>query len=147
MKMFYGSTPIKSMKTHIFDIDSSDATMVASDLQAGVTAYARGRKVIGTGKTFSFAMYGGCNSNQILPIPVGDINTILISSVSYQTKMIKSILELQKMDFSTPKEVAVVTIDETDYPITIKAINNMITIACSQTITLQVLFGKDEHIS
>lgn len=143
MKMYLGNTPLKNLKV---GTNTDDATLVASDLQVGKTGYSRGRKVTGTGKAFSFACYGGCNSNEVIPIPVSEINTINISSASYAIKMSDIMRNLRELDFSTAKTVAVATIDGTDYPITLKVESNTITIACDKTIILQTVFGKDEYV-
>lgn len=146
MKMIYNGTPVKSLNVHHFEMNTNDCDMVASDLQAGKTAVARGQKITGTGKCFSFAFYGRCNSNEIIPIPVSTVNTVLISADSYAVKMTKTILELQGLDFTNPQDVAVITIDGTDYMVTVQTSNSMITVACEKTVALQVLFGKDEYM-
>lgn len=145
MKMMYNGTPIKSLNIKHFEVSTNDCTMKASDLQAGVTGVARGKKIVGTGKAFSFASYGRFSSNEIIPIPVDVINTILISSASYPIKMKDTIVNLQKNDFSMLQEVAFITINEIDYPIAVQVSNNMITISCSQVTNLEILFGKDEY--
>ena len=145
MKMIYGNTPIKSLNIRHYEMDTNSATVQPSDLQAGVTAYARGQKVTGSGKAFAFALYGGCSSNSLIPIPVSTINTVLISASSHTTKMNKTALELQKLDFTVPQEVAVINVDNVDYVVTVQAANNMITLHCDKTVTLQFLFGKDEY--
>ena len=145
MKMFLGNTPVNSLNVHHFEMNTNDATVFASDLQAGVTCYARGQKITGTGKCFSFAFYGGCNSNDIIPIPVNAINTVLISSASHTVNMSRTTLELQRLDFSLPQEVAFANVDGVNYPITIQVSSNMITITCNKVLTLEVLFGKDEY--
>lgn len=145
VKLMYGNVPVKSLNIHHFEMDTNDASLQPSDMQAGITAYARGQKVVGTGKAFSFAMYGRCSSNEIIPIPVNTVNTVLISADSYATKMAKTILELQELDFTIPQTVANVSIDGTDYAVTVQASSGVITVACDKTVTLQVLFGKDEY--
>lgn len=143
MKLMLGSTPVKKMMIHN---DTQDATMVASDLQAGVTCYAKGQKITGTGKCFSFATYGSFSSNKRIPIPVSEINTIVVSAKDNAVKMTKTALEFQEMDFSTEQEVATITINGSDYSVTLKVVNNMVTIACEQTVTLQIMLGKDEYV-
>ncbi len=142
MKMYLGDTAVKGVMLHT---DSDDATLKASDLQSGVTAYAKGQKVTGSGKSFEFASYGDISSNIAMPIPVSDINTVIVSAVNYPIRMSKSALELQALDFSVAQEVAIVTVNGTEYPIKIKAASNMITISCGQTIQLQLMFGKDNY--
>lgn len=145
MKMFYNGTPIKSMKVKHYEISTNDCTMTASDLQSGVTGVARGKKIVGTGKAFSFAMYGDCPSNVTMPIPTSEINTLLISANNYSVRMEKSTREFRDVDLSTEQEIAAVNINGVDYPVVLKIANNMLTVSCNQTITLQVLFGKDDY--
>ena len=57
MKMFLGNTPMNAMKIIKQDISTSDADIVASDLQTGKICYDRGTKVTRTGKSFEFANY------------------------------------------------------------------------------------------
>lgn len=46
MKMYYGGTPIKSLNVKHYEMSTSDATVQPSDLQSGVTCYARGQKLL-----------------------------------------------------------------------------------------------------
>lgn len=146
MKMIYNGTPIKSLNIKHFEMDTNSATVQPTDLQAGVTCYARGQKVTGTGKAFSFATYGSCPSNQVVPIPVSEINTVIIGADGYAVKMTNTTLELRELDFSTSQEVANVVIDGNDCPIYLQINNNILTITCSQNVILQVMFGKDDYI-
>lgn len=145
MKMMYGSVPVTNLHITKHDVSTDDATLKASDLQSGVTAYARGQKVTGTGKAFAFALYGGISSNDVIPIPVAEINTISIASASYSVKMESPILVIRDYDYSVSTKVADVTVDGTDYPIAVMVTNNTITVTCEKTVALQVLFGKDEY--
>ena len=146
MKMIYNGTPIKSLNIKHYEMNTNDATLKASDMQVGVTAYAKGKKVTGTGKCFSFAMYGNCPSNTTLPVPTSEINTIIVAANTYPVKMKQTILTFQEVDFSTAQEVATITINGEEYLINLQIINNMLTISCNQTVTLQVLFGKDDYV-
>ena len=146
MKMMYGGVPIKSLNVKHYEMDTNSCDMIASDLQAGKTAVARGQKITGTGKCFSFATYGDMLSNISIPIPVSEINTIVLSSVGNSIKMLQDIISLRSLDFLTAQEIATVTINGVDYPIKIQIINNMFTIICEQTVVLQIMFGKDEYI-
>lgn len=146
MKMMYNGTQIKSLNVKHYEMDTNSATAQPSDMQAGVTCFARGKKVVGTGKAFSFALYGGCNSNDMIPIPVENINTVSISCTMYPVRMITPIEDLRFVDFSTAKTVAIITVDNIDYPISISVSYNMITITCDKTATLEVVFGKDEYV-
>lgn len=142
MKMYLGDVPVKALYTHT---DTDDADLVSSDMHIGKTAYVKGRKITGTGRSFAYAMYGSCSSNASMPIPVSSLNTILISCASYAVKMTDVIIDLGKNNYTTARAVANVTIDGTNYPITVKIASNTLTIACGKTVTLQVLFGKDDH--
>lgn len=82
MKMIYNGTPIKSLNIKRYEMNTNDATLKASDMQVGVTAYAKGKKVTGTGKSFEFAYYGGFETNSINYVP-NMINVIEIASVNY----------------------------------------------------------------
>lgn len=146
MKMMYNGIPIKSLNIKHFEVSTNDATLRESDMQAGITAYARGKKITGTGKAFSFALYGGCSSNATIPIPVENINTISISCTTYPVRMITPIEDLRFDDFSIAKTVAIMTADNIDYPIAVSVLNNMVTITCDKSTTLQVVLGKDEYV-
>lgn len=146
MKLAYGSVPVKALNINYFEQDTNDCDMIASDLQAGKTAVARGQKIVGTGKSFSFATYGDFPMGIPYPVPTSDINTIILSSHTHPVKMEMSIIKLRDVDFTTAQQVASVIIDGVDYPITLQILNNLLTISCSQTTTLQVMFGKDEYI-
>lgn len=142
MKLMLGNTPVKKMMVHN---DTQDATMVASDLQAGVTAYAGGRKITGTGKCFSFASYGTMPTN--FPIPIrSDINIIRVASSDYPIQMVIPLGNILNTDFSTIQTVANITINETIHPITIKVSSKMLTVGCNQNIKLELFYGKDEYV-
>lgn len=140
----YGNVPVKSMNVHSYEMDTNDATLRASDMQAGVTAYAKGKKIVGTGKAFSFAMYGKWNTN--LPIDVPEtINTVQIGSLDYSVRMVVGMNSMSALDFSTEINVAEVTIDNVVYPITVSVQNGMLTFACDKTINIQIFYGRDEY--
>ena len=142
MKMYLGDVPVKALYTHT---DTDEGNITAPDMQSGMIAFAKGVKLTGTGKAFAFAVYGSCSSNASMPITVSSLNTIGISCASYAVKMTDGIIDLGKNNYTTARTVANVTIDGTNYPITVKIASNTLTIACSKTVTLQVLFGKDDH--
>ena len=73
--------------------------MIASDLQAGKTAVARGQKITGTGKSFEFANYGELRTNADRFVP-SNINVIEVSSMEYPIKLSISLTEMVDIDFS-----------------------------------------------
>ena len=145
MKMFYGGVPVNSMKVHHFEMDTNDATIVPSDLQSGVTAYARGQKITGTGKSFEFANYGGLLTNSKRYVP-DIINVIEISSLVYPIKQNIELNNQREIDFSTSQHIADAIIDGVSYPITVVISSNFLTISCDQTFTMQVFYGKDNYV-
>lgn len=145
MKMMYGGKPVKSMKAHVFDVNSNDATMIASDLQAGVSAYAKGKKVIGTGKAFAFAMYGSFRTNQPIPIP-NTINVIEIASLEYSIQLTTSLTAMKDIDFSNECHIGNVIINGTEYNIKASVVGNILMISCDQNIYLQMFYGEDKYI-
>ena len=126
-------------------MNTNDATLKASDMQTGVTAYAKGKKVIGTGKCFEFATYGGLLTNKTQYIP-SDINVIEISSLEYPIQLVIALSEMKDMDFSVEKTVCNIVADGTTYDIVVQAVNNFLTISCDKTIMLQVFYGKDNYV-
>lgn len=74
--------------------------MVASDLQDGKTAVARGKKIVGTGKSFEFASYGVSRTNVPEFIPA-TINVIEITSLDYPIKSMIALNMMQDIDFSS----------------------------------------------
>lgn len=142
MKMYLGNTPLKNLKV---GTNTDDATLVASDLQSGVSAYARGQKVIGTGKCFSFATYGSIYTNIAWPIP-SDINVIEIACMSYPVQLTLALNEMKNVDFSSTQTIANIIIDGVAEQISVVVNNNMMTIECAQRIQLQAFYGKDEYV-
>lgn len=142
MKLMLGGTPVKKMMIHN---DTMDATMVASDMQAGVTAYANGQKITGTGKSFEFANYGGLvtNTNRFIP---NDINVIEITSINYPIKANFELQSMKDVDFSNTQNIATVLIDGSEYDLMLSAKSNILTISCDKTIELQVFYGKDNYV-
>lgn len=145
MKMMYGNVPIKSLNVKHYELDSNSCDMVASDLQAGKTAVAKGRKITGTGKSFEFAQYGNMRTNLPMYVPT-TINAITISSLDYPVKTTMSFSDVRNVDFLTEQTIGQITIDGVDCPINIKVENSLLTIVCSNTIWLQVFFGKDNYV-
>lgn len=143
MQLRLGDTKVKALMIHN---DTSDATLKASDMQAGVTGYANGQKITGTGKAFVFALYGNFSSNEMIPLPVTEINTLVVSCAGNPVKMAATTVVMRDYDFSTDKQVAAVTVNGTDYPITLRVTGGIATFSCDQTVMLQLFVGKDEYI-
>lgn len=146
MKMIYGGVPVNSLKVKHYEMNTNDCDMVASDLQTGKTAVARGQKITGTGKSFEFAYYGQIESNDEQFIPTDTINVIQISSLIYPVKFTAALNNMKALDFSVGQVVGSVVIDSIDYPLTIISNNNTLVIECGQTIPLEVFYGKDNYV-
>ena len=142
MKLMLGNTPVKKMMIHN---DTQDATMVASDLQAGVTCYAKGQKVTGTGKSFEFASYGSLPTNDSTYIPSA-INTIMVSSVEKPVQLSLAVSDTIYNDFSTPTEIGKVLVDDSYYPIFVVVDGYFLSISCEKTVTLEIFYGKDNYV-
>lgn len=142
MKLMLGGTPVKKMMIHN---DTMDATMVASDMQAGVTAYANGQKITGTGKSFEFACYGKYTTNRTQYIP-SNINVVEISSLEYPIQLVIALNDMKDVDFTVEQVVANVVVDNMVHEIKVKSVNNFLTISCDETINLQVFYGKDNYV-
>lgn len=143
MKMMYNGTQIKSLKVKHYEMDSNFATVEPSDMQAGKTAVARGKKITGTGKSFEFANYGAIKTNTSRYIP-SDINVIELASSEYPIKLTLELDAMKNTDFSN-KKVAIVNIDGIDYDLTVNAGSNLLNIVCDRTFTLQLFYGKDNY--
>lgn len=141
----YGNVPVKSMNIHHFEMDTNDATLKPYDMQTGVTAYAKGQKVIGTGKAFEFASYGSMETNSMDFVP-SLINTVEIGSVDYPIKSSITFNNMKNINFAIEQDVGTVTVDGAEYPITITIENSILTFNCEKTITLQFFYGKDNYI-
>lgn len=146
MKMIYGGTPVKNLNIVKHDVSTNDATVMPSDLQAGVSCYARGQKVIGTGRSFEFAYYGDFETNDFMIIPA-KINVIHLSSVTYPMQdIIKLDNNMSNLDFSTEQVVSNIIVDGELYPVKVISTDNEINILCDKTVTLQVFYGKDNYV-
>lgn len=145
MKMIYNGTPVNSMKVKHYEVSTNDCDMIASDLQAGKTAVARGKKIVGTGKSFEFAFYGTWMTNTPLVIPAM-INAIQISSIIHPIKAIVSVHDTTLVDFSQPQTIAEVNINGVIYPLVATVQNGMLTIACDHAIDIELFYGKDRYV-
>jgi hypothetical protein len=133
------------MNIHHFEMDTNDCDMIASDLQAGKTAVAKGRKIVGTGKCFKFALYGGWSTN--LPDFIRDnINVIHLGCEQYPLRMTVLLQDMKTHDFSVAQKMAEVTVDSVVYPIVVSAQDGMLDIVCDKTIDIELFYGKDEYI-
>lgn len=143
-KMYLGEIPIQSLNIHHFEENTNDATMVASDLQAGVTAYARGQKITGTGKAFEHANYGVFVTNS--PIIVsGNINVVEVASLEYPIRHTIALSEMKNIDFNTSQSVASVVINSVEYPIVAVVSGGILTFQCERDIDIEVFYGKDNY--
>lgn len=145
MKLMYNGTPIKSANIKHFEMNTNSCDMVASDLQAGKTAVARGQKITGTGKSFEFAYYGAIETNIPAYIP-SNVNIVEIAATGYPVQLLIALSDMKNIDFTTEQTVANIIVDGVAYPLVVKAINNFLTVACSQAITLEIFYGKDNYI-
>lgn len=145
MKLCIGDTPITAMNVVNYDVNTDDATVTAASMQAGVTAYARGTKITGTGKAFRFASYGKIATNTMTPIP-GNINVIEIGCVSHPFQTSLDFDDIISLDFSTKQVMGNVLIDNVQYPITVSTEDNQLQIICAKNIDVQVFYGKDEYV-
>lgn len=145
MKMMYNGTQIKSLNVKHYEMNTNSCDMIASDLQAGKTAVARGKKITGTGKSFEFAYYGQLKTNDDRYIP-SDINVIELSSLEYPVKLTIQLTDLKNCDFSTEQTIATVVIDGIEYDLVVAVNSNLLKVSCDKTFYLQVFFGKDNYV-
>lgn len=142
MKMYLGDVPVKALYTHT---DTDEGNITAPDMQSGMIAFAKGVKLTGTGKAFAFASYGQISTNKALPVP-SIINVIEVSSLTYPVKTNIALSSMKNTNFSTIQKIGAVTINGTAYDITAQVSNNMLTVGCSKDISLEVFYGRDEHV-
>lgn len=145
MKMYYGNIPINSMRVVKHDVSTNDADVVASDLQAGKTCYARGKKVTGTGKSFEFASYGTAYFNLPIPVPA-DVNTVEVASTEYPLIMMFTMDEIKNIDFTSKQTIAKIMIDNEEHIISLVVNDNIMTISCDKGVSLEVFYGKDNYV-
>ena len=145
MKMIYGGVPVNSMKIKHFEIDTNSATVQPSDLQAGVTCFARGQKIVGTGKCFEFANYGSIDTNLPLIVP-NMINVIEIASTTYPVKSAIILNDMKNIDFSVPQTIGYIVVDNVENPVTLTINSGMLTLSCDVSVRLQFFYGKDNYV-
>lgn len=142
MKLYLGNTAVKALYMHT---DTDDADITAPDMQSGMTAYAKGVKLTGTGKCFRFATYGKMETNVATYVP-NTINTIVVSSTVYPVKMNMEVTSMKDTNFSAAQKIGTVTVGGVEYAITAQVASNQLTLTCPQSISLQVFYGKDDHV-
>lgn len=142
--MIYGGVPVNSMKVKHYELNTNDCDMIASDLQAGKTAVARGKKITGTGKSFEFAQYGTLKTNVGRYVP-SEINIIEIASSNYPIKLKVNLMDLILLDYSISQNIASVIIDNIEYDLYVSVVSNILKITCDKTFDLQVFYGKDRY--
>lgn len=145
MKMMYNGTEIKSLKVKHYEMSSNFATVEPSDIQAGKTAVARGKKITGTGKAFEFANYGYLETNTDRYVP-STINVIELASTIYPIKLNIDLNSLNTLSFDTEQNIATVTINNVDYDLKVSVKSNILKITCDQTFGLQIFYGKDNYV-
>lgn len=145
MKLYIGDTAVGSLGISKVDISTNDATIVASDMQTGMTAYARGVKLTGTGKSFAFASYATQTTNVEIPVP-GMINVVGVSSKTCPIQMLMPFPDMKDADFSVENTIANAVVDGVTYPITVQVTDGNLTFTCSKTVQIEVFYGKDDHV-
>ena len=145
MKLAYCSVPVKALNINYFEQDTNDCDMIASDLQAGKTAVARGKKIVGTGKSFEFAEYGMVIANFPIKVP-SNVNIIEIASLVHPIRHMVELNNIKNMDFSTSQQLATVVADGNEYPITANVQDGFLTLNCDIDLDLQVFYGKDNYV-
>lgn len=145
MKMMYNGIPIKSLNIKHYEIDTNSCDVIASDMQAGKTAVARGKKITGTGKSFEFAYWGDLTTNDSRYVP-SDINIIEVSSSEYPVKLNLDLLLMKDIDFTNGQNIATIIINNNEYDLIVSMQSNIMRISCDETIRLQVFYGKDNYV-
>ena len=74
------------------------------------------------------------------------INVIEIASLDYSIKSSIPFNNMGNIDFSVSQIIGYVNIDGFDCEITVKVENNFFTITCSNTIDLEVFYGRDRYL-
>ena len=144
MKMFYGNIPVNSMKIKHYEVSTNDSNLKPSDMQDGIVAYRRRKRIIGTWRCFEFAQYENMKTNSQSYIP-SLINVIEITSLDYPMKSSIALNSMVDIDFSIEQTIGVVVIDNIEYPITVKIEGDSLTLNCEKTISLQFFYGRDNY--
>lgn len=145
MKMIYNGTPIKSLNVKHYEMNTNDSNLQPSDMQAGIVAYGRGKRIVGTGKCFEFANYGHFKTNLSMYVP-SEINVVEVASVEYPIMSSISFNNIGDIDFSKEQVVGYVNIGGSNFEIVAKLEGNMLTFICSNTIYLEVFYGRDNYL-
>lgn len=145
MKMIYNGTPVNSMKVKHYEVSTADATLKPFDMQAGITAYAKGKKVVGTGRCFEFARYGFAYTNVPTPIP-SMINFLEVASLSCPIQLSMELNKMSTVDFSISQNIGNAIIDGQSYPLSVAVSDNKMTISCNKTIKLETFYGRDHYV-
>lgn len=144
MKMFLGKTPINAMNVKHFEMDTNSCTAIPSDLQSGVTCVAKGKKITGTGKSFEFASYGNFYTNYAIPVPTS-INVVEVACLNYPVQLAIQLANMKNIDFSTNQTIGNIVIEGTTCPLIAKVENNILMISCSETVAIEIFYGKDNY--
>ena len=144
MKMYLDGKSVNSLHIIKHDIDTNNCTMIPSDLQAGVTCFARGQKVTGTGKSFEFANYGQLTTNSSRYVPT-NINVIQVTSIEYPIKLNMDFETIKGSDFANEQVIATVITDDGEYDLVATIQSNIMRITCDKTFRLQIFYGKDNY--
>ena len=144
--MIYGGVPVNSLKVKHYELDTNSATVQPSDMQSGITAYARGQKIIGTGKSFEFAYYGRMLSNDSFIIPTNTVNVVHISSVDYPVHSLVHLANMDNLDFTSGQVVCNLIVNGSEHPVTVIANNNEISVNCDVNVYFEIFFGKDNYV-
>jgi hypothetical protein len=74
------------------------------------------------------------------------INVIEIASTIYPIKSAITLTAIKNLDFSVPQTIGYIVVEDVENPINVVVDNNMLTLSCNITATLQVFYGKDNYI-
>lgn len=145
MKMIYGGVPVQSLKVKHYEMDTNSATVQPSDLHSGITCYARGKKVTGTGRSFDFANYGSIYTNVATIIP-SVVNVVEVASLTYPVQLSMALTDMKNVDFSNSQTIANIIVDGEPHTITVVISDGKMTLVCDKTMKLQIFYGKDNYV-